>query len=52
MNRMMYDLSMLAGVVAAGVGVGLRQGVPDALIVVGALIICLTLVATLVAGKR
>lgn len=42
MNAIVYNVALLLGLVLVGVGVGLRFGVPDAFMTLGALILGLT----------
>jgi hypothetical protein len=44
LSKFIYDLSLLAGVLLVGIGVGLLYGIPVALVTVGTLVIALTLI--------
>lgn len=51
MNALVWNLTIIAGVTLVGVGVGLSDGIPRALIVVGALVLALNVVTAFVAGR-
>ncbi|WP_164982169.1 hypothetical protein [Burkholderia pseudomallei] len=51
MNALVWNLTLIAGVTLIGVGVGLSDGVPRALIVVGALVLVLNVVTAFVATR-
>lgn len=51
MNRLVYNLSLAAGLLAVGVGVGMEFGVARSLAVVGLLVIALTLVGVRIGAR-
>lgn len=52
MNRTTYDVAMLTGTLLASVGAGLVAGLGVGLITAGGLVIALTIVGVMLAGKR
>lgn len=52
MNPLVFNLTLLLGVVLIGVGVWLMTGMAHALIVVGALLLMLNFLSVLVAFSR
>jgi len=51
MNALVYNVALALGLVLCGLGVGLRYGIPDALITVGALMVGLTVFGALLARR-
>lgn len=51
MNAIIYNVAVVVGLVLVGVGIGLRS-VPDALTVVGALVLILTTYGAHLATRR
>lgn len=52
MSALAWNLALVVGVIMIGVGVGLSNGVPRALVVVGALILVLNVVTAFVATRK
>lgn len=52
MNANVYNVALALGLAAVGAGVGMRYGVPAALITVGALVIGLTVFGAFIARGR
>lgn len=51
MNQLTYNVSLLAGTAAMSAGAGLQWGAPVGLMAAGVLVIALTLVGAVLAGK-
>jgi hypothetical protein len=52
MNPHVYNASVVVGLALVGVGIGLRNGLPDALAVVGALVLLITAFGAHLATRR
>ncbi|CAJ8939966.1 Uncharacterised protein [Burkholderia pseudomallei] len=52
MSPIAWNLALLVGVGMIGVGVGLSDGIPRALIVVGALVLAFNVVSAFMAARK
>ncbi|WP_200524262.1 hypothetical protein [Burkholderia pseudomallei] len=52
MSPIAWNLALLVGVAMIGIGVGLTDGIPRALIVVGALVLAFNVVTAFVATRK
>lgn len=52
MSPIAWNLALLVGIVMIGVGVGLSDGIPRALVVVGALVLAFNVVSAFVAARN
>ncbi|AFR18477.1 hypothetical protein ISF62_18265 [Burkholderia pseudomallei] len=52
MSALAWNLALLVGIAMIGIGVGMSDGIPRALVVVGALVLAFNVVSAFVATRK